>query len=189
MNDQSSEAPLSGSAAEMETIAEPSGPSGGPGSTLPGVLIGTMGYASPEQARGKGVDKRTDIFSFGCVLFEMLAGGPPFPAETAADALGKTLHKEPEWDALPDSLPPRLRLLLKRCLAKNLSDRLCDIGDARLELTDLSDAGDVAPMSVSPETVSSGSGWKMVSVLLFLTTLASCALLLFSSGEGFNDFC
>ena len=184
MTDESSAAPPTESSAEMETIAEPSGAgTGGPGSTLPGVLIGTMGYASPEQARGKGVDKRTDIFSFGCVLFEMLAGGPPFPAETPVDAIGKTLHKEPEWDSLPDSLPPRLHLLLKRCLAKNLSGRLCDIGDARLELTELSDARDLSPTSGSAETVSRGSGWKMVSALLFLTTLASAALLLFSSGE------
>ncbi|MBB48406.1 MAG: hypothetical protein CMJ33_07675 [Phycisphaerae bacterium] len=184
MTDDSEAAPTTESSAEMETIADPgSAGTGGPGSTLPGVLLGTMGYASPEQARGKGVDKRTDIFSFGCVLFEMLAGGPPFPAETPVDAIGKTLHKEPEWNALPDSLPPRLRLLLERCLAKSLSGRLCDIGDARLELTDLSDAGDVPSTSVSPETVSSGSGWKMVSVLLFLTTLASLALLWFSPKE------
>ena len=178
MNDQSSEAPLSGSAAEMETIAEPSGPSGGPGSTLPGVLIGTMGYASPEQARGKGVDKRTDIFSFGCVLFEMLAGGPPFPAETAADALGKTLHKEPEWDDLPDGLPPRLRLLLERCLAKDLKDRLCDIGDARLELSELE--GPERGAAPEPRVVSGGGVWKFASVLLFFcAVVALCLLFLF----------
>ena len=174
MNDESSEAPLSGSSAEMETIADPSGPSDGPGSTLPGVLIGTMGYASPEQARGKGVDKRTDIFSFGCVLFEMLAGGPPFPAETAADALGKTLHKEPEWDELPDGLPPRLRLLLERCLAKDLKHRLCDIGDARLELSELGKPERGAPME--PQVVSGGGFWKVAAVFLFFVALIASGL-------------
>lgn len=181
MNDQSSEAPLSGSSAEMETIAEPSGPSGGPGSTLPGVLIGTMGYASPEQARGKGVDKRTDIFSFGCVLFEMLAGGPPFPAETAADALGKTLHKEPEWDELPDGLPPRLKLLLERCLAKDLKHRLCDIGDARLELSELEEP----ESGFGPETqvVLGGGFWKVAAVSMFLSTVIAFGLVFILSAE------
>lgn len=175
MNDQSSEAPLTGSSAEMETIAEPSGPSGGPGSTLPGVLIGTMGYASPEQARGRGVDKRTDIFSFGCVLFEMLAGGPPFPAETAADALGKTLHKEPEWERLPEGLPSRLQLLLKRCLAKDLKDRLCDIGDARLELSELGEK-EVGVSSKEEQVVSGGPFWKVAAVVLFFAAVIAFAL-------------
>ena len=137
MTEDTPEAALSGSSPDMQTITQLSDPSNPTGSTTPGVLIGTIGYASPEQARGRGVDKRTDIFSFGCLLFELLAGGPPFPAETAVDAIGKTLHKEPEWDQLPADLPPRLSLLLRRCLAKDRKQRLCDIGDARLELSEL----------------------------------------------------
>ncbi|MBS0188532.1 MAG: protein kinase [Planctomycetes bacterium] len=102
--------------------------------TIPGVIMGTAGYMSPEQARGKPVDKRSDIFSFGCILYEMLTGAGPFPGETATDSIGAVLHKEPDWSLLPTQTPPRLRDLLARCLAKDRKQRLHDIGDARIEL-------------------------------------------------------
>ncbi len=102
--------------------------------TIPGAIMGTAGYMSPEQARGKPVDKRSDIFSFGCVLFEMLTGIMPFKGETVADALGATLHKESDLRLLPAGTPPRVRELLTNCLAKDRRNRLHDIGDARLEL-------------------------------------------------------
>jgi Tol biopolymer transport system component len=102
--------------------------------TIPGVIMGTAGYMSPEQARGKPVDKRSDIFSFGCVLFEMLTGIMPFRGETVADAIGATLHKESDLNQLPASTPRRVRELLTNCLTKDRRNRLHDIGDARLEL-------------------------------------------------------
>ncbi|HBS28685.1 MAG TPA: hypothetical protein DEB06_04360 [Phycisphaerales bacterium] len=102
--------------------------------TIPGVIMGTAGYMSPEQARGKAVDKRSDIFSFGCVLYEMLAGAQPFAGETVTDSLGAILHREPEWTLLASNTPPRLRELLVNCLAKDRRNRLHDIGDARLEI-------------------------------------------------------
>ncbi|MBX3379372.1 MAG: protein kinase [Phycisphaeraceae bacterium] len=102
--------------------------------TIAGVVLGTAGYMSPEQARGKPVDKRSDIFSFGCVLFEMLSGAGPFPGENATDSMGAILHGEPPWALLPPETPPTLLLLLKRCLAKDKHNRLHDIGDARIEL-------------------------------------------------------
>ncbi|MBK9187417.1 MAG: serine/threonine-protein kinase [Phycisphaerales bacterium] len=102
--------------------------------TIPGVIMGTAGYMSPEQARGKPVDKRSDIFSFGCVLFEMLSGSMPFRGETVADSLGATLHKEHDVTLLPAAVPARIRELLANCLAKDRKQRLHDIGDARLEL-------------------------------------------------------
>ncbi len=102
--------------------------------TIPGAIMGTAGYMSPEQARGKPVDKRSDIFSFGCVLYEMLTGVGPFPGETATDSLGAILHREPDWALLPPSTPARARELLRNCLAKDRRNRLHDIGDARLEL-------------------------------------------------------
>lgn len=102
--------------------------------TMPGVVLGTAGYLSPEQARGRTVDKRTDIFSFGCVLYEMLVGKTVFPGETVTDSLGATLHKEPNWDDLPEDTPPTIMLLLRKCLAKDRKRRLQDIGDARIEI-------------------------------------------------------
>ena len=102
--------------------------------TVPGVIMGTAGYMSPEQARGKSVDRRSDIFSFGCVLYEMLTGAGPFPGETATDSLGAILHREPGWALLPPATPARVRELLTNCLAKDRKSRLHDIGDARLEL-------------------------------------------------------
>jgi eukaryotic-like serine/threonine-protein kinase len=103
--------------------------------TIAGVIMGTAGYMSPEQARGKPVDKRSDIFSFGCVLFEMLTGAQPFRGETVADAIGATLHKESDLRLLPAATPPTVRLLLAQCLTKDKADRLRDIGDARLTLS------------------------------------------------------
>lgn len=102
--------------------------------TIPGAIMGTAGYMSPEQARGKPVDKRSDIFSFGCVFYELLTGSGPFPGETVTDSLGAILHRDPEWDLLPKSTPPRVRELLRNCLVKDRRNRLHDIGDARLEL-------------------------------------------------------
>lgn len=103
--------------------------------TIPGAIMGTAGYMSPEQARGKPVDKRSDIFSFGCLLYEMLTGAQPFRGETVADAIGATLHKDADFGLLPASTPPTVRLLLAQCLSKDKSDRLRDVGDARLALS------------------------------------------------------
>jgi Tol biopolymer transport system component/predicted Ser/Thr protein kinase len=102
--------------------------------TIPGVIMGTAGYMSPEQARGKPVDKRSDIFSFGCVLYEMLTGACPFPGETVTDSLGAILHSAPNWSMLPASTPRRVRELLANCLVKDRKNRVHDIADARLEL-------------------------------------------------------
>src|SRR5262245_50862636 len=102
--------------------------------TIPGAIMGTAGYMSPEQARGKAIDKRSDIFSFGCVLYAMLSGASPFPGETVADSLGAILHRDPDWSLLPSTTPPRVRELLANCLAKDRKHRLHDMADARLSL-------------------------------------------------------
>ena len=102
--------------------------------TVAGVILGTAGYMSPEQARGRPVDKRTDIWSFGCILYEMLSGGRVFPGETVTDSIGATIHKEPDWSLLPPDTPPVVQLLLRRCLQKDRRRRLQDIGDARVEI-------------------------------------------------------
>jgi serine/threonine-protein kinase len=102
--------------------------------TRRGVIIGTTAYMSPEQARGKPVDKRSDIWAFGCVLYEMLAGCRPFSGETDSEIIAAILEREPKWGQLPAATPELVRRLLSRCLEKDPKCRLRDIGDARLEL-------------------------------------------------------
>ena len=104
------------------------------GARREGAVVGTAAYMSPEQARGLPVDKRTDIWAFGCVLFEMLTGRVTFPGDTASDSIAKILEREPDWSALPAATPASIRRLLLRCLAKDPKQRLRDIGDVRLEI-------------------------------------------------------
>ncbi len=106
-----------------------------------GVILGTASYMSPEQARGLAVDKRTDIWAFGCVLFEMLTGRRAFEGATVTDTLVRVLEREPDWTALPAATPEAVRRALRRCLEKNPRRRVRDIGDARLEL----DEGPLTP--------------------------------------------
>ena len=100
-------------------------------------ILGTAAYMSPEQACGKELDARTDIWSFGCVLYEMLSGKQPFPGRTVTEVLAAIIEREPNWTALPAAVPPSLARLLRRCLRKDPTSRLRDIGDARIELEDL----------------------------------------------------
>src|SRR3990172_2924777 len=102
--------------------------------TRPGVILGTAAYMSPEQARGKPVDKRSDIWSFGCVLYECLSGHRPFHGDTATDLIAKILERDPDWSTLPPNTPATVQLLLRRCLVKDRNRRLRDIGDARIEI-------------------------------------------------------
>jgi serine/threonine protein kinase/WD40 repeat protein len=106
--------------------------------TQSGVILGTAAYMSPEQARGKTVDKRTDIWAFGCVLFEMLTGRVAFPGETLSDTIVAILERPPDWSALPRDTPTIVVRLLRRCLEKDARKRLRDVGDARFELDDAS---------------------------------------------------
>ena len=102
-----------------------------------GQIVGTPAYMSPEQARGKGVDARTDIWAFGCLLYELLTGRKAFPGETLSDTLAAVLNKEPNWDALPKATAPRIRELLRKCLLKDATLRLQDIGEARVAIKDV----------------------------------------------------
>jgi serine/threonine protein kinase/Tol biopolymer transport system component len=105
--------------------------------TRTGVILGTATYMSPEQARGKPVDRRADIWAFGCVLYEMLTGRRVFDGETMSDTLAATLRADPDWSALPAETSPRLRLLLRRCLAKDPRQRMHAVADARLEIEEM----------------------------------------------------
>jgi Tol biopolymer transport system component len=115
-----------------------------PAVTARGVILGTAAYMAPEQARGTPVDKRADIWAFGVVLFEMLAGRPPFREETVSDTIAAVLREDVPWDALPAETPAPIRHLLRRCLARDPRKRLRDIGDADVEglLAPGADAGD-----------------------------------------------
>jgi serine/threonine protein kinase len=99
-----------------------------------GVLLGTAAYMSPEQARGKAVDKRSDIWAFGCVFYEMLTGERPFAGEETSDVLASVLAREPDWGLLPAGLSPALAAFMKRCLHKDRKQRIGDAQSVRLAL-------------------------------------------------------
>jgi len=125
--------------------------------TQMGTILGTAAYMSPEQARGAVVDKRTDIWAFGCVLYEMLTGQRTYGGDNIADTLGFIITKAPDWSALPANTPAAVRRLLRRCLDKDRKRRLADIADARLELDDA--------MSSTRETLPAASpfaAWQLV---------------------------
>ncbi|MGH7681822.1 MAG: protein kinase domain-containing protein [Candidatus Eiseniibacteriota bacterium] len=105
--------------------------------TMPGVILGTAAYLSPEQARGKPVDRRTDIWSFGCVLYECLTGRQVFEGETVSDTIAKILERDVDWTRLPANTPSAIRTLLQRCLEKDARKRLRDIGDARIAIEEV----------------------------------------------------
>ena len=104
--------------------------------TREGVIMGTAAYMSPEQARGKPLDKRADIWAFGRVLYEMLTGRAAFAGGTLSDTIANVLDRQPRWEALPNGTPPAIGKLVRRCLAKDLRIRLHDVADARLEIED-----------------------------------------------------
>jgi eukaryotic-like serine/threonine-protein kinase len=109
--------------------------------TLAGVLLGTAAYMSPEQAKAKPVDRRADIWAFGCVLYEMLTGKMAFRGESVTDTLAAVIKEEPDWSQLPAATPMRVRVLLQRCLRKDPKQRLRDIGDARISLDEVLSGG------------------------------------------------
>jgi serine/threonine-protein kinase len=120
--------PASSSDGTLETMTRNEDP------TQEGLIVGTPAYMSPEQARGKAVDRRTDVWAFGCCLYEALAGQRPFEGETHTDRIAAVLSRDPDWGALPPQTPPRIRDLLRRCLQRDLQRRLRHIGDARIEI-------------------------------------------------------
>jgi len=143
--------------------------------TAAGTIVGTAGYMSPEQACGKEMDTRTDIWSFGCVLYEMLAGKRVFAGSTVTEILAAVLEREPDWTALP-AIPVALLSLLQRCLRKDATRRLRDIGDARIELEDL--------LAAPRQESAAAGGWSnrplaMRSAVLFAAAGAALASMIF----------
>jgi len=145
-------------------------PSGSLEGTEEGRILGTPAYMSPEQARGQAVDKRTDVWAFGCVLFEMLSGRRAFAGDTISDTLVSILEHDPDWAALPAETPAAIRTLLERCLRKDPRMRLHDIADARIELDDGNKP--LASTKSAPDAARPGSfrrrdrlGWIVAGVL------------------------
>ncbi|MGH9814130.1 MAG: protein kinase domain-containing protein, partial [Candidatus Acidiferrales bacterium] len=128
--------------------------------TRSGVVLGTAAYMSPEQARGKTVDTRTDIWAFGCVLYESLSGLPVFHADTVSDTVAGILRGEPDWQFLPAETPASLRRLLRRCLQKDAARRLQHMGDARLEIEEALVGPEEAPTIVAPRR-----DWRRLALL------------------------
>jgi len=141
--------------------------------TVAGMILGTAGYMSPEQARGNPADKRSDVWSFGVVLFEMLCGSRTFHGDSVADTLASVLKLEPDWNQLPGDLPRGVHRLLRRCLQKDPRQRLHDIANARIEIDEALAAGpepvaDDASITAAPKRTS----WMMIVIpaLLMLAT-------------------
>jgi Tol biopolymer transport system component/serine/threonine protein kinase len=138
--------------------------------TVDGVILGTAAYMSPEQARGKEVDKRADIWAFGCVLFELLTARTIFAGDTVSDTLVGVLSGDPDWDALPEATPAKVRRLLERCLTRDVRRRLRDIGEARVMLEDAVGGEVEAPVAPAAPRPVSPMRWvvlAVVGVLLF----------------------
>jgi len=149
--------------------------------TMQGVLLGTAAYMAPEQAKAKSVDRRADIWAFGCVLYEMLTGKQAFTGETVTDTLASVIKEEPDLKLLPAATPMRVRVLLQRCLQKDPKQRLRDIGDARISLDEVL-AGAPEPSSIAAAPISM-SRWQVVLpwtvAALLLVTLAPIAFVHF----------
>ena len=135
-----------------------------PAITCAGGIVGTAAYMSPEQARGDSADARADIWAFGCVLYEMLTGRRAFAADSAAETMAAVLARDPEWDRLPPETPEPVRRLLRRCLNRDLKQRLRHISDARIEIQD---ALSVDPRAVGPAPASAParSGWALTAAI------------------------
>ena len=149
--------------------------------TQAGVLLGTAAYMSPEQAKGKSVDRRADIWAFGCVLYEMLTGKMAFPGESVTDILAAVIRAEPDWSELPAATPARVRVLLQRCLQKDPKQRLQAIGDARISLDEVL-AGSPEPSSAAATPVSTPP-WRRA-----LPWIAAGALAVVAAFFAFSNF-
>ncbi len=148
--------------------ADPSSPDVGDsptltiGATQAGVILGTAAYMSPEQARGRGADQRSDVWSFGCVLYEMLTGRRAFEGEDASDTLAAVLRAEPDWSALPDDVSDAIRVLLKRCLLKDRQQRVANVGVVRFVMSEATVARAERGSAGPPSTVSAPLGTNLV---------------------------
>jgi Tol biopolymer transport system component/predicted Ser/Thr protein kinase len=165
-------APSSGQLANSPTITSPA-------MTMRGVVLGTAAYMAPEQAKGKAVDRRADIWAFGCVLYEMLTGQRTFAGEDVSDTLVSILRDDPRWVALPSNTPPHVRLLLRRCLQRDPQKRLPHIGAARLDLADADTGEQMKVFAPTP------SRWRLAALAAAITAaiVVGVPVFLWTRGE------
>jgi eukaryotic-like serine/threonine-protein kinase len=167
--------PLSASAAaaalvNSPTITNPAALTGA------GVILGTAAYMSPEQAKGRGADRRSDVWAFGVVLYEMVTGHRPFKGDDVSETLAFVLTRQPDWMALPVATPPLIRRLLRRCLEKDRTRRLADMADARLEIDDAMSAPYAdAPVAASTSRTRERLAWASALLLVGLAAVAMVA--------------
>ena len=148
--------------------------------TQMGVIMGTAAYMSPEQARGKPVDKRADIWAFGVVLYEMLTGAKPFPGDDISQTLARVIDRDPDWQALPKTLPPASDIYLRQCLQRDPRERVRDIGDVRLALGGAYDAAASVPATYTARRVG-GLAW--VASLIATVVATGLAVWILTRGE------
>ena len=139
--------------------------------TRPGVILGTATYMSPEQAKGKAVDKRADIWAFGCILYECLIGKRVFEGETVTETLAAILKGEPDWQALPATTPQNIRFIMRRCLEKNISQRFRDAADVRIEIEEALTTPIISPTIAAP----AAKGWRRALPWAFAVTSLAVA--------------
>lgn len=156
--------------------------------TIEGKIVGTPAYMSPEQAQGKRVDKRTDIWSFGCLLYELLSGERAFRGDNAAETIAKILEREPNWTMLPPATPARIRDLLLRCLQKHPEQRLPDIADAQLEIEEAQRQGSTGIFPVPAPTLFGRWVRVLAASLLALVVLGTGALAVRPVRERIHDW-
>lgn len=174
--------------------SDPSGQAGAQNLTAEGVIVGTPTYMSPEQARAKDVDKRTDIWALGCTMYECLAGKPPFTGKSAAELITHVLRDAPDLTALPSTTPDSVRLLIRRCLERDRRNRLKDAGDIAITLQDAMkalDSGFVAKVSAAlegPAKRETGSkAFQRLGIISSIVALVCAGLLLLVLQRGPSD--
>ena len=155
----------SGRLANSPTITSPAA------MTQAGMILGTAAYMSPEQAKGLIADKRSDLWAFGCVLYEMLTGATAFPGDDVLDTLTAVMRSEPDWNALPDRTPAHLRTLLELCLRKNRKNRLADIAVAQFLLNESSTSGDMA--TAGPKAAPATPRWRLAAAATIIAVVAA----------------
>jgi Tol biopolymer transport system component len=166
-----------------KALADPASSNGEPQETITrhddasreGLIIGTPAYMSPEQARGRPIDRRTDVWAFGCCLYEALAGRRAFDGQTNSDRLAAVLSRDPDWGALPPGTPRRVRDLLRHCLQRDLQRRLRHVGDARLEIEEA--LNELAGAIVAPPAAATARrpGWRHVLPWALAAVMAAVA--------------